>query len=243
MRAAAAGGSVIDPTVVEQLVAANTRPRQTPLSTLTPRELEVLGEMAQGKSNAAIAASLVLSERAVEKHTNSLFAVLGLSEERDVNRRVKAVLLARWRDGPGVLHTPAMATPTAQVRVLVVDDQRPFRLAAAAVLRRTPGFALVGEAASGEEALAVLASLRPDLVLMDITMPGTGGIEATRRVLLAAPATVVLLCSTDERGDLPAGATTSGAAAYLHKEELTPAVLTRLWQDAAVTRPAAPAPG
>ena len=93
VRTVAAGGSVIDPTVVEQLVAANTRPRQTPLTALTPRELEVLGEMAQGKSNAAIAATLVLSERAIEKHTNSLFAKLGLSEERDVNRRVKAVLV------------------------------------------------------------------------------------------------------------------------------------------------------
>lgn len=136
-----------------------------------------------------------------------------------------------------------MGTPTTQVRVLVVDDQRPFRLAAAAVLRRTPGFALVGEAASGEEALEVLTDLSPDLVLMDITMPGMGGIEATRRLLLAAPGTVVLLCSTYERGDLPAGAATSGAAAYLHKEELAPDVLARLWQEASVTRPAAPAPG
>jgi DNA-binding NarL/FixJ family response regulator len=89
----AAGGSVIDATVVEQLVAANQGPRKTPLTTLTPRELEVLGEMAQGKSNAAIAASLVLSERAIEKHTNSIFAKLGLTEERDLNRRVKAVLV------------------------------------------------------------------------------------------------------------------------------------------------------
>jgi DNA-binding NarL/FixJ family response regulator len=88
----AAGGSVIDPTVVEQLVAANQGPRRTPLTTLTPRELEVLGEMAQGKSNAAIAASLVLSERAIEKHTNSIFAKLALTEERDLNRRVKAAL-------------------------------------------------------------------------------------------------------------------------------------------------------
>jgi DNA-binding NarL/FixJ family response regulator len=89
----AEGGSVIDPTVVEQLVAANRGPQDTPLTTLTPRELEVLGEMAQGKSNAAIAATLFLSERAIEKHTNSIFAKLGLSEERDLNRRVKAVLL------------------------------------------------------------------------------------------------------------------------------------------------------
>jgi DNA-binding NarL/FixJ family response regulator len=93
IRTVATGGSFVDPTVVEQLVAANAGPRATPLSTLTPRETEVLGEMAQGKSNAAIAASLVLSERAIEKHTNSIFAKLGLTEEPDVNRRVKAVLV------------------------------------------------------------------------------------------------------------------------------------------------------
>jgi DNA-binding NarL/FixJ family response regulator len=88
----ASGGSVVDPKVVEALVSANRRPTSD-VDRLTPRELEVLGEMAQGKSNAAIAASLVLSERAVEKHTNSIFSKLGLTEERDVNRRVKAVLL------------------------------------------------------------------------------------------------------------------------------------------------------
>jgi len=93
IREVAGGGSVIDPKVVEGLVSASRSPRRTELDWLTPRELEVLGEMAQGKSNAAIAASLVLSERAVEKHTNSIFSKLGLSEERDVNRRVKAVLL------------------------------------------------------------------------------------------------------------------------------------------------------
>ena len=66
---------------------------ESDLARLTPRETEVLSEMATGKSNAAIAATLVLSERAVEKHTNSIFSKLGLSEEIDVNRRVKAVLL------------------------------------------------------------------------------------------------------------------------------------------------------
>ena len=95
------GGSVIDPTVVEQLVAANRGPQDTLLSTLTPRELEVLGEMAQGKSNAAIAATLFLSERAIEKHTNSIFAKLALTEERDLNRRVKAVLLYLHEHGTG----------------------------------------------------------------------------------------------------------------------------------------------
>lgn len=93
VREVAGGGSRIDPEVVEQLVSANRRAPASELSRLTPRETEVLAEMASGKSNAAIAAALVLSERAVEKHTNSIFSKLGLSEERDVNRRVKAVLV------------------------------------------------------------------------------------------------------------------------------------------------------
>ena len=89
----AKGGSVIDPKVVEQLVSASTRNPLSDIDRLTAREREILGEMAQGKSNAAIASTLVLSERAVEKHSNAIFSKLGLSEERDVNRRVKAVLL------------------------------------------------------------------------------------------------------------------------------------------------------
>jgi DNA-binding NarL/FixJ family response regulator len=92
IREVAAGGSVIDSKVVESLVAAK-RPATSDVDRLTPREREILSEMAQGKSNAAIAGTLVLSTRAVEKHTNSIFSKLGLSEEVDVNRRVKAVLL------------------------------------------------------------------------------------------------------------------------------------------------------
>jgi len=93
IREVAAGRSVIDPTIVEVLVEATSRRQRSPLAHLSPRELEVLSHMATGKTNAAVAAELVLSERAVEKHTNSIFAKLGLSEERDVNRRVAAVLL------------------------------------------------------------------------------------------------------------------------------------------------------
>ncbi len=88
----ARGGSVIDPKVIDALVAARSRV-PSPLRALTARESEVLSEMAQGKNNAAIAAALVLSERAVEKHINALFSKLGLTEERYVSRRVKAVLL------------------------------------------------------------------------------------------------------------------------------------------------------
>lgn len=92
IREVAAGGSVIDAKVVESLVAAK-RARSSEVDRLTPREREILAEMAKGKSNAAIAASLVLSTRAVEKHSNSIFLKLGLSEEIDLNRRVKAVLM------------------------------------------------------------------------------------------------------------------------------------------------------
>jgi DNA-binding NarL/FixJ family response regulator len=88
----AKGGSVLDPKIVEALVSAKDRMAHSPLASLTDREREVLGHMAQGKNNAAIAKSLFLTERAVEKHINSLFHKLGLSEEVDVHRRVKAVL-------------------------------------------------------------------------------------------------------------------------------------------------------
>jgi DNA-binding NarL/FixJ family response regulator len=93
IRQVAEGGSVIDPKVVEELVSATATRPKSDLDRLTPRETEILHEMATGKSNAAIAETLILSERAVEKHTNSIFSKLGLSEERNVNRRVKAVLL------------------------------------------------------------------------------------------------------------------------------------------------------
>ncbi len=93
VRAVANGDSVIDPAVVDLLVSASGRARSSPLAGLTPREREVLAEIAQGKSNAGVAGALFLSERAVEKHINVLFAKLGLTTESDVNRRVKAVLL------------------------------------------------------------------------------------------------------------------------------------------------------
>jgi DNA-binding NarL/FixJ family response regulator len=87
------GGSVIDPKVVELLVEAKARVDHSPLSELTVREREVLAEMAKGNSNAAIAASLVLTKRAVEKHVNSIFTKLGLSASENVSKRVKATLM------------------------------------------------------------------------------------------------------------------------------------------------------
>ena len=93
IRAVAAGGSYIDPKVVERLVAAKGAAERSPLAELTPRELDVLREMAQGANNAAIATALVVTERSVEKYVHTIFAKLGLTWEDNVNRRVKAVLV------------------------------------------------------------------------------------------------------------------------------------------------------
>lgn len=117
------------------------------------------------------------------------------------------------------------------VPVLVVDDQDPFRQAAAAVLRRAAGFELVGEAETGEQALEQVAALSPELVLMDVNMPGINGIEATRLIVERFPGTVVFLCSTYQLVDLPGEAHTSGAAAYVNKEDLAPGLLRRLWDE------------
>jgi DNA-binding NarL/FixJ family response regulator len=92
LRETIAGRSVIDPAVVEALLASRTRQAHSPLASLTPRETDVLREMAQGKTNAAVAESLSVSESAVEKYANAIFSKLGLSEEPQVHRRVAAVL-------------------------------------------------------------------------------------------------------------------------------------------------------
>jgi two-component system invasion response regulator UvrY len=118
------------------------------------------------------------------------------------------------------------------VSVLVVDDQAPFRRAAATVVALTKGFEMVGEARSGEEAETLVDALAPGLVLMDINMGGIDGIEATRRIKAAHPEIVVVLLSTYAEDDLPAGARTCGAEAYINKESFGPASLTGL-----VTRP------
>jgi len=122
-------------------------------------------------------------------------------------------------------------TPTGDggVKVLVVDDQAPFRRAAQAVLAVTDGFEVVGNAESGEQAVALTDELGPDLVLMDINLPGINGIEATRRITTGHPETVVILLSTYTLDDLPSDARTSGATCYVHKEELEPAILEEVW--------------
>jgi DNA-binding NarL/FixJ family response regulator len=93
IHAVAEGGSMIDPKIVEQLVRTRTQADNSPQNELTAREREVLGEIAQGKSNTAIAESLVLTKRAVEKHINAIFLKLGLSDAEDASKRVKAALM------------------------------------------------------------------------------------------------------------------------------------------------------
>jgi two-component system, NarL family, invasion response regulator UvrY len=117
------------------------------------------------------------------------------------------------------------------VRVLIVDDQAPFRNAARTVVGLTPGFAVVGEASSGEEAVDLAAQLDPDLVLMDINLPGINGIEAVRRILAARAETIAFLLSTYAQSDLPNGARNCGAVAYINKEDFGPDVLRGLWDD------------
>lgn len=117
-----------------------------------------------------------------------------------------------------------------RVRVWVVDDQPSFRRAAAAAVAATENFAMAGNCETGESAIELIPDGSAGIVLMDIHMPGMGGIEATRRIRAAHPELIVLLTSTYDLEDLPAEAAICGAAAYLHKEDLSPELLTRLWQ-------------
>jgi two-component system, NarL family, invasion response regulator UvrY len=112
---------------------------------------------------------------------------------------------------------------------MVVDDQAPFRMAARAVIRRSTGFSLAGEAENGVKALELANEIHPAVVLMDINMPEMGGIEATRRIVADLPETFVILCSTYDVSDLPPDAASSGARAYVNKEELGATTLRRLW--------------
>jgi DNA-binding NarL/FixJ family response regulator len=104
IRAVADGGSTIDPKIVEALVTARGRVEKSPLNELTPREREVLAEIARGKSNTAIAGELFLTKRAVEKHINSIFLKLGLADAEDVSKRVKATLMFLADVAPPVTH-------------------------------------------------------------------------------------------------------------------------------------------
>jgi DNA-binding NarL/FixJ family response regulator len=114
------------------------------------------------------------------------------------------------------------------VRVFVVDDQAPFRDAARAVIELTDGFLFVGEAATGEESLVETARLHPDLVIMDVNLPGIDGIEATRRMTRNDKPAVLLVSTYDEQ-DYARLAAECGAIAYLPKSEFGPDALVDGW--------------
>jgi DNA-binding NarL/FixJ family response regulator len=115
------------------------------------------------------------------------------------------------------------------VRVLIVDDLEPFRSAARAVVQKTPGFEVAGEVATGEASVDKARALRPDLVLMDVNLPGIGGAEATRRILADMPDAVVVLLSTPDADDVGSLASDCGAAAYIAKSVFSPQSLTQVW--------------
>ena len=115
------------------------------------------------------------------------------------------------------------------VRVLVVDDQALFRRVMSAVVDETEGFVLVGSAASGEESIVTAGRLRPDLILMDVNLPGIDGMEATRRLRADSMAAAVVLLSTYDEEDWDGQARECGAVAYLAKSTFGPDALRAVW--------------
>jgi two-component system, NarL family, invasion response regulator UvrY len=117
------------------------------------------------------------------------------------------------------------------VSVLTVDDQDVFRRVAHDVIVATPGFESVGEVSSGEEALGAVERLNPDLVLLDVRMPGIGGVEAARRITSSHPQTVVVLISIEDLENLSSDARACGAAALVRKQDFGPSLLRTIWDE------------
>jgi two-component system, NarL family, invasion response regulator UvrY len=118
---------------------------------------------------------------------------------------------------------------TTPVGVMVVDDQVAFREAAREVVEATPDFVMLGEAASGEQAIASADELHPDLVLVDVRMAGMDGIATTALLHSSHPTAVVVLISVEEPQDLPGDALSCGAAETIRKQDFGPATLRRVW--------------
>jgi DNA-binding NarL/FixJ family response regulator len=126
---------------------------------------------------------------------------------------------------------PDRLPESSEVRTLVVDDQEAFRDALRHLISATAGFTLVGEAASGEDAIAAVETLAPSLVLMDVRMPGLGGIEAARTIAERHPDLMIVLISVHGEEELPAELVNGGEPAeFVHKQNLRPSVLRDLWE-------------
>jgi DNA-binding NarL/FixJ family response regulator len=115
------------------------------------------------------------------------------------------------------------------VRVLIVDDQEPFRLAARMVVEATEGFEVIGEAETGEQSVEMANDLDPDLVLMDVNLPGINGLDATRQILANSTRRVILLLSTYEEEEYAPRAAECGASAYIPKSAFGPDRLADAW--------------
>jgi two-component system, NarL family, invasion response regulator UvrY len=124
-----------------------------------------------------------------------------------------------------------ISVPRRTVRVLTVDDQAVFRGVARDVIDATAGFEAIGEAASGEEALEAVERLAPQLVLLDVRMPGLDGVEVARRLTATHPETVVVLISIEERADLPSAAHLKGRVPLVRKQDFGPRLLRSLWAE------------
>ena len=147
---------------------------------------------------------------------------------------------ARWQHARTLHEAPRFTTDShlgaraeaapPSIRVLVVDDQPIFLALAYELIEMTPGFEPIGQARSGEQGVALAARLRPDLVLMDVRMPGVGGIEAARRITSAGSAAAVVLVSSDPQAVPAAQAAECGAMAVMRKDHLRPGTLATLWE-------------
>jgi DNA-binding NarL/FixJ family response regulator len=122
-----------------------------------------------------------------------------------------------------------VASMPRPIRVVIVDDQAPFRDAARAIVASTRGFELVGESADGAGALRLIRAVDPDLVLLDVRMPGLDGIDIATRLTADDPTRVIVLVSSADQCELSRLARSSGAAALLRKQWLTPRLLRGLW--------------
>jgi DNA-binding NarL/FixJ family response regulator len=141
------------------------------------------------------------------------------------------VVLAPWEPRP--LNVTILDMNEKVVRVLIVDDQAPFRAAARDVVELADGFEVVGEAETGEASLESVRDLKPDLVLMDLNLPGIDGLEATRRILGDNPEQVIILVlSTYDADEMTPRVLEAGAFAYIPKAQFGPDELEEAWAEA-----------